>query len=75
MLGMIRIQVERSVVESRMGILTVWQVFVHLVWGRCETSGRPQVFQSREEPRVCGCDYVTGRSGGFERHGQSRCGF
>ena len=66
MLGMTRIQAERSVAESWTWILTVRQVFVYLVWGRRETSGRPQVFQFRKESRIRGCDHVAGRSSGFE---------
>ena len=60
------IPTERSRAKCRTGSLTVEQVFLHSVRGRCETSGRTKVFQSGTKSRICGRDHVAGRPGGFE---------
>ena len=57
---------EISITKPMTGILTFKQVFLHFVRGCCETSGRPEVFQSGKESRVCGCDHVAGRPSGSE---------
>ena len=66
MLGIAVILAERCIANFTLECLTVKQVFLHTVRGCRETCGRPKVFQSRKESRICGSHYVAGRPGGFE---------